>query len=280
MAEGAESVEASTPATDETTTITTTATTEAAAAVTETEDKTTAASASTIDETGTETPPSVAESAKETEDEVVPETAATSPSAGEKRKADADADPSTESKDTTTTTDAAVVDTAAPAAETKPKKARIAMPPKVSSSLMDVEKYKLESPPPEDNTNEADVIKKITTANLMLFGLHPLIKEGPLQKMLEDYGTVQAITVRSAFASRYGHISFETVEEARKCYVAIHGAKLLHKAFLVQPSMASAVSVPAPAPGASAGAAAAAATATDTSAGAAAAAAAVTTTSS
>lgn len=121
----------------------------------------------------------------------------------------------------------------------KPKKAKIAMPPAVSSSLMDVEKYKLESPPPENNTNEADVIKKITTANLMLFGLHPLIKAEPLKKMLEDYGSVQGITVRSAFASRYGHVSFATVEEAQKCYVAIHGAKLLHKTFLVQPSMAS-----------------------------------------
>ncbi len=123
----------------------------------------------------------------------------------------------------------------------KPKKAKIAMPPAVSSSLMDVEKYKLEAPPPENNTNETDVIKKITTANLMLFGLHPLIKAEPLKKMLEDYGSVQAITVRSAFASRYGHVSFSTVEEAQKCYVAIHGAKLLHKAFLVQPSMASPV---------------------------------------
>ena len=123
-------------------------------------------------------------------------------------------------------------------AENKPKKAKIAMPPSVSSSVTNVEKYTLESPPPEDNTNEADVTKKITTANLMLFGLHPLIKASPLQKMLEDYGTVKAITVRSAFASRYGHVSFETVEEARRCYVAIHGAKLLHKTFLVQPSAA------------------------------------------
>jgi hypothetical protein len=130
--------------------------------------------------------------------------------------------------------------------ENKPKKAKIAMPPSVASSLTDVEKYKLESPPPADNTNEEDAEKKITTPNLMLFGLHPLIKAPPLQKMLEEYGTVKAITVRSAFASRYGHITFETVEEARKCYTAINGAKLLHKAFLVQPSMASAVETPAP----------------------------------
>lgn len=207
MAEGAESIAASTAATDAT------VATEAAD-VTSTDDKTVTASAST----DKEEPTSQKEITKESDD-------ATNASAGEKRKVDSDKD-------------AEVGDSSI---DTKPKKAKIAMPPKVSSSLMDVEKYKLEVPPPENNTNEADVTKKITTANLMLFGLHPLIREGPLKKMLEDYGTVHAITVRSAFASRYGHVSFATVEEAQKCYVAIHGAKLLHKTFLVQPSMASAV---------------------------------------
>lgn len=172
-----------------------------------------------------ETPRASETSANGTEEEA----ASTNSSSGEKRKADDEskADPSTEK-------------TAPAPAETKVKKAKIAMPPSVSSSAMNAEKYKLESPPPENNTNAADVTKKITTANLMLFGLHPLIKAKPLQKMLEDYGTVEAITVRSAFASRYGHVSFADVEEARRCYVAIHGAKLLHKTFLVQPSMAAA----------------------------------------
>ena len=162
----------------------------------------------------------------------IPDTASTpvvsAETSGEKRKVEGDDKPKTTKTDDDNSSEAS-----------KPKKAKIAMPPAVSSSLMDVEKYKLEAPPPENNTNEADVKKKITTANLMLFGLHPLIKAEPLKKMLEDYGSVQAITVRSAFASRYGHVSFSTVEEAQKCYVAIHGAKLLHKTFLVQPSMAS-----------------------------------------
>jgi len=126
------------------------------------------------------------------------------------------------------------------AREGQSKKAKIAMPPSVSSNLTDVEKYTLESPPPDDNTNEKDAETKITTPNLMLFGLHPLIRELPLTKLLEEYGIVNAVTVRTAFASRYGHVSFNTVDEARKCYTGIHGAKLLHKKFLVQPSMASA----------------------------------------
>lgn len=207
MAEGTESTTASTTVADATVT--------AAADITSAEDKTATANAST----DSEPPAAEKENTNEAED-------ATNSSAGEKRKVNSD-------------DNAKADDSSASKADNKPKKAKIAMPPKVSSSLMDVEKYKLEVPPPEDNTNEADVTKKITTANLMLFGLHPLIREGPLKKMLEDYGTVQAITVRSAFASRYGHVSFATVEEAQKCYVAIHGAKLLHKTFLVQPSMAS-----------------------------------------
>mmetsp|Transcript_13121 Transcript_13121/g.12940 ORF Transcript_13121/g.12940 Transcript_13121/m.12940 type:complete len:250 (+) Transcript_13121:73-822(+) len=126
------------------------------------------------------------------------------------------------------------------AREGSSKKAKIAMPPSVSSNLTDVEKYTLESPPPVDNTNEKDAETKIMTPNLMLFNLHPLIRELPLTKLLEEYGIVNAVTVRTAFASRYGHVSFNTVEEARKCYTGIHGAKLLHKKFLVQPSIASA----------------------------------------
>ncbi len=204
MVEGIESIAANTDATVAT----------EATDVTSTDDKTVTASAST----GNEEPAPKKEITKESDD-------TTNTSAGEKRKVDSDEK-------------AEVGDSSE---DTKPKKAKIAMPPKVSSSLMGAEKYKLEVPPPENNTNEADVTKKITTPNLMLFGLHPLIREEPLKKMLEDYGTVHAITVRSAFASRYGHVSFATVEEAQKCYVAIHGAKLLHKTFLVQPSMASAV---------------------------------------
>lgn len=162
------------------------------------------------------------------------EGAPTNASAGEKRKKEEGEGATVDTPSTATT------EISAAATDNKPKKAKIAMPPSVSSSLTDVEKYTLECPPPSDNTNEEDAKKKITTPNLMLFGLHPLIREKPLQKMLEEHGKVLSITVRSAFASRYGHITFETVEEARKCYTAIHGAKLLHKAFLVQPSMAAA----------------------------------------
>ena len=120
-----------------------------------------------------------------------------------------------------------------------PKKAKIAMPPSVASTLLDVEKYELDPVGPDDKPREEEddeaIAAKITTPNLILFSLHPLIKESPLQKLCESYGTVKSITVRSAFASRYGHVEFDTVEEARACYKAINGRKLLHKAILVQP---------------------------------------------
>jgi hypothetical protein len=149
---------------------------------------------------------------------------------GEKRKLDDDETATAAASTTATSSPSKIVS----------KKAKIAMPPSVSSNITDVDKYALEDLPPADNTNEKDAEAKITTPNLMLFGLHPLIKESPLTKLLEDYGEVKAVTVRSAFASRYGHVSFSTIDEARKCYIAIHGAKLLHKTFLVQPSAAAA----------------------------------------
>ena len=111
------------------------------------------------------------------------------------------------------------------------------MPPPVADNIMNVDKYTLEEGPPESSKeSDEDIAKKITSPNLILFGLHPLIREPPLKKMCEDYGKIVDITVRSAFANRYGHVEFETVEEARTCYKALHGAKLLHKAIMVQPS--------------------------------------------
>ncbi|KAL3911806.1 MAG: hypothetical protein SGILL_007140 [Bacillariaceae sp.] len=118
-----------------------------------------------------------------------------------------------------------------------PKKAKIAMPPPVSDNIMNVDKYTLDSPPPpEKSESEEEIAKKITSPCLILFGLHPLIREPPLRKMCEDFGKIKDMTVRSAFANRYGHVEFETVEEARVCYKALHNGKLLHKAIMVQPS--------------------------------------------
>jgi RNA recognition motif-containing protein len=84
------------------------------------------------------------------------------------------------------------------------------------------DEYTLDAPPPETSTNEAR------------------IREPPLKKMCERYGTVEAIGVRSAFASRYGHVEYSTVQEAQTAYKALNGAKLLHKIMLVQPTKPSA----------------------------------------
>jgi RNA recognition motif-containing protein len=125
--------------------------------------------------------------------------------------------------------------------DTVPKKAKIAMPPSVSASLINVEKYELDTPLAQsDQVTDDDVEKKITSSCLMLFGLHPLIREPPLKKMLEEYGTILNFTVRSAFANRYGHVEFDTIEQAKKCYKALNGATLLHKLILVQPGKAEA----------------------------------------
>jgi hypothetical protein len=115
------------------------------------------------------------------------------------------------------------------------KKARIAMPPAVASSLLEVDEYTLDEPTAAENTDAED---RIDTPSIILFGLHPLIREPPLKKMCEKYGQVKTIGVRSAFASRYGHVEYSSIEEARCAYKALNGAKLLHKAILVQPTKA------------------------------------------
>jgi RNA recognition motif. (a.k.a. RRM, RBD, or RNP domain) len=119
-----------------------------------------------------------------------------------------------------------------------PKKAKIAMPPPVASNLVDVDEYTLDEPLPTDS-NQDD--SRIDTPNIILFGLHPLVREPPLKKLCEHFGQVKTISVRSAFASRYGHVEFETVEEAKEAFRALNGAKLLHKALLVQPTKSSPV---------------------------------------
>lgn len=119
-----------------------------------------------------------------------------------------------------------------------PKKAKIAMPPAVDSNLVNVEEYTLDDDgaTPSDNSQDDS---KIETPSIILFGLHPLVREPPLRKLCEHYGEIQTMSVRSAFASRYGHVEFATVEQAKQAYRALNGAKLLHKAILVQPTKAS-----------------------------------------
>lgn len=117
------------------------------------------------------------------------------------------------------------------------KKAKIAMPPAVSALQLDVEKYALDQPPASDANQDKT---KISTPALMVFGLHPLVKEKPFKKLCEDFGTpIQSFGVRSAFASRYCHLEYSTVDQAQAAYVALNGAKLFQKALLVQPAPVS-----------------------------------------
>lgn len=123
------------------------------------------------------------------------------------------------------------------------KRAKIAMPPAVAPSLMDVDEYKVETGEDDDVVEQQcqqnhDTVDKITNPSLILFGLHPLIKEGPLKKTLQQFGNVESMTVRSAFASRYGSVTFSTTAEAQSAYKALNGFSIFHKKMLVQPGVA------------------------------------------
>lgn len=127
-----------------------------------------------------------------------------------------------------------------PDSSSTPKRAKIAQPPVVSSLLVDVDEYTLDAPPTGDNADD----DRIDTRSLILFGLHPLVKEEPLKKMCEKFGEIISIGVRSAFASRYGHVEFASVEQAKEAYRALNGATLLHKPILVQPTKSEAAAAP------------------------------------
>jgi RNA recognition motif-containing protein len=168
----------------------------------------------------------------EKEGDVKASTGTTSPTTATNVEADANA----------TATKAADSEENEESAEPSPsKKAKIAttIPPAAAAAAAtmltndDVDEYTLDAPPTRDNTTDDS---KIDTPNIILFGLHPLIKESPLKKMCEHYGTVQTIAVKSAFASRYGHVEFATVDQAKKAYNALNGASLLQKQILVQPT--------------------------------------------
>jgi RNA recognition motif. (a.k.a. RRM, RBD, or RNP domain) len=120
-----------------------------------------------------------------------------------------------------------------------PKKAKLEMMPAPAAAPStaktltdDVDEYTLDAPPATANTDDS----RIEMPSIILFGLHPLVKESPLRKMCEQYGTVKTIAVKSAFASRYGHVEFATVDEAKTAYNALNGASLLQKQILVQPT--------------------------------------------
>ena len=91
--------------------------------------------------------------------------------------------------------------------------------------------YTLDAPPSDDNDPS-----KIPSPSIMLFGLHPLVREGPLRVLLEKSGEVKSVSIRSAFASRYAPVEFKDLDAARAAYKDLNGAKLMQKSILIQPT--------------------------------------------
>lgn len=97
----------------------------------------------------------------------------------------------------------------------------------------EVEAYKIDEPPEKPSTDD----ERIDSPAVVLFGLHPLVKEAPLSKLLETFGVLKSCSVRMAFASRYSSVEFETTEQAKAAYRALNNAKVMGKPVLVQPTV-------------------------------------------
>jgi hypothetical protein len=120
--------------------------------------------------------------------------------------------------------------TPAPGAPAPKKQKFEPLPKKAEEKEEEIVEYELEGEPSAANDDG-----KIDTPALVLFGLHPLVREPSLRKLCETWGTVDTIGVRSAFASRYGHVIYSSISEAKAAYNAMNGAKLMSKSILVQP---------------------------------------------
>jgi RNA recognition motif-containing protein len=97
----------------------------------------------------------------------------------------------------------------------------------------EVKAYEIDEAPTAPSTDD----DKINSPAVVLFGLHPLIKEAPLSKLLENYGALKSCSVRMAFASRYGSVEFETTDQAKAAYRALNNAKIMGKPILVKPTV-------------------------------------------
>mmetsp|Transcript_26994 Transcript_26994/g.41470 ORF Transcript_26994/g.41470 Transcript_26994/m.41470 type:complete len:193 (+) Transcript_26994:83-661(+) len=97
----------------------------------------------------------------------------------------------------------------------------------------EVKAYEIDEAPATPSTDD----DKINSPAVVLFGLHPLIKEAPLSKLLETYGALKSCSVRMAFASRYGSVEFETTDQAKAAYRALNNAKIMGKPVLIQPTV-------------------------------------------
>jgi hypothetical protein len=84
----------------------------------------------------------------------------------------------------------------------------------------------------------------LTTASIVLFGLHPGITTPRLSKFLEHYGPTEVVDVKMAFASRYGICTFTDVSSAQKAMEAIHGRSILGRTIMVRPGQSSQRSQP------------------------------------
>lgn len=88
--------------------------------------------------------------------------------------------------------------------------------------------------PEEDEPSPASKHEQLTTANIILFGLHPLANQTNLKKFLQPYGALKKLQVKMAFSSKYGLVEFETLDDAQATLEKLNGRKILGKQLVVK----------------------------------------------
>lgn len=89
----------------------------------------------------------------------------------------------------------------------------------------------LEDPP--DFTPET--LEPLTTASIVLFGLHPACNEAKLKPLLQQFGSLTNCAVKMAFSSRYACVTYSSIEQAQTALNQLNGRLLLQKKIMVRP---------------------------------------------
>ena len=76
--------------------------------------------------------------------------------------------------------------------------------------------------------------EKLSANALVIFGLHPIVKKDEMEKILGEFGKVERLEIRRAFASVYCFCDYQTNEEAKKAIETLNGKEVHGKRLIVK----------------------------------------------
>eukprot|EP00980_Cylindrotheca_fusiformis_P029701 scaffold23733_cov127-Cylindrotheca_fusiformis.AAC.2 len=93
----------------------------------------------------------------------------------------------------------------------------------------------VEQPQNPSVASEAQVRHEALSENaLVIFGLHPLITKEEMKEVMSEYGKVERLETRKAFASTYCFCDYETAAQATDARKKLNGTSLKGKELIVK----------------------------------------------